>query len=260
MATTRAGAETALVIRLTQMAGTACFPARRALPSVDGCLSRDSAGAGVSSCRNRVDARQPYAGAGAGPVPVPVPRPVPRPRVRSRACAAQSAGHQVLRSASSTSAISSVSSPDVDPVHDARGHTVPGRTSGQVRADDVRSDSSPRARIARGPACSRSAPATTRAARNRHQVAVAPFQARLPGFSKWSQAQKGVRTWLARRVARRLSFAARAVRRQIAANRYWTTIRVLPSGSRSQNSGGTGPPMRLTSGSTSIPLLFSWAW
>jgi hypothetical protein len=39
-----------------------------------------------------------------------------------------------------------------------------------------------------------------------------------------------------------------------------TTIRVLPSGSRSQNSGGTGAPMRLTSGSTSTPLAFSSAW
>lgn len=39
-----------------------------------------------------------------------------------------------------------------------------------------------------------------------------------------------------------------------------TTIRVLPSGSRSQNIGGTGSPMRLTSASTSTPSAFSWAW
>jgi len=34
---------------------------------------------------------------------------------------------------------------------------------------------------------------------------------------------------------------------------YWTTMRVLPSGSRSQNIGGTGSPIRLTSTSTSTP-------
>ena len=41
---------------------------------------------------------------------------------------------------------------------------------------------------------------------------------------------------------------------------YWTTMSLLPSGSRSQNSGGTGSPIRLTSGSTSTPLAFRSAW
>jgi hypothetical protein len=39
-----------------------------------------------------------------------------------------------------------------------------------------------------------------------------------------------------------------------------TTISELPSGSRSQNSGGTGSPMRLISVSTSTPAAFSSAW
>ncbi len=45
-----------------------------------------------------------------------------------------------------------------------------------------------------------------------------------------------------------------------AAQRFPTTISVLPSGSRNQNSGGTGSPMRLTSGSTSTPPAFRSAW
>jgi ATP-dependent Clp protease ATP-binding subunit ClpC len=36
-------------------------------------------------------------------------------------------------------------------------------------------------------------------------------------------------------------------------HRVWTTIRLWPSGSRNQNIGGTGPPMRATSASTSTP-------
>ena len=39
-----------------------------------------------------------------------------------------------------------------------------------------------------------------------------------------------------------------------------TTISVLPSGSRNQNSGGTGSPKRLTSASTSTPRSLSCAW
>jgi hypothetical protein len=35
---------------------------------------------------------------------------------------------------------------------------------------------------------------------------------------------------------------------------------VLPSGSRNQNIGGTGPPMRDTSGSVSTPAELSSAW
>src|SRR6185437_16628302 len=39
-----------------------------------------------------------------------------------------------------------------------------------------------------------------------------------------------------------------------------TTMREFPSGSRSQNIGGTGPPKRLTSSSTSAPAAFSASW
>jgi hypothetical protein len=41
--------------------------------------------------------------------------------------------------------------------------------------------------------------------------------------------------------------------RQADGGLYWTTMRVLPSGSRNQNIGGTGSPIRLTSVSTSTP-------
>ncbi|HVC86698.1 MAG TPA: hypothetical protein VNC40_04635 [Gaiellaceae bacterium] len=34
----------------------------------------------------------------------------------------------------------------------------------------------------------------------------------------------------------------------------------FPSGSRSQNIGGIGPPQRVTSSSTSAPAAFSAAW
>src|SRR5579872_4891330 len=40
---------------------------------------------------------------------------------------------------------------------------------------------------------------------------------------------------------------------QADAGPYCTTMRVLPSGSRNQNIGGTGSPIRLTSVSTSTP-------
>jgi hypothetical protein len=39
-----------------------------------------------------------------------------------------------------------------------------------------------------------------------------------------------------------------------------TTSSVLPSGSRNQNIGGTGSPMRMTSASTSTPRACRWAW
>jgi hypothetical protein len=39
----------------------------------------------------------------------------------------------------------------------------------------------------------------------------------------------------------------------------WTTISEFASGSRTQNIGGTGPPYRLTSSSTSAPAAFSVA-
>src|SRR5206468_10529531 len=40
----------------------------------------------------------------------------------------------------------------------------------------------------------------------------------------------------------------------------WTTISAFPSGSRTQNIGGTGPPKRETSASTSAPAAFNAAW
>jgi hypothetical protein len=40
----------------------------------------------------------------------------------------------------------------------------------------------------------------------------------------------------------------------------WTTINEFPSGSRTQNIGGTGPPQRVTSSSTSTPEAFRAAW
>src|SRR6202000_1772206 len=39
-----------------------------------------------------------------------------------------------------------------------------------------------------------------------------------------------------------------------------TTISVWPVGSRNQNIGGTGSPMRETSASTSTPRPFIWVW
>jgi uncharacterized protein (TIGR02271 family) len=55
--------------------------------------------------------------------------------------------------------------------------------------------------------------------------------------------------------------AARATGRPPdSAQRFSTTIRVLPSGSRNQNIGGIGSPMRLTSASTSTPPAFRSAW
>lgn len=52
----------------------------------------------------------------------------------------------------------------------------------------------------------------------------------------------------------------RGAHRKSAAGRYWTTMSVLPSGSRNQNIGGTGSPIRLTSASTSTPAWRSRAW
>jgi hypothetical protein len=58
----------------------------------------------------------------------------------------------------------------------------------------------------------------------------------------------------------RIATMIRAGRLRSARQLCWTIISVLPSGSRNQNIGGTGSPMRAISASTSTPPASSWAW
>ena len=100
----------------------------------------------------------------------------------------------------------------------------------------------------------------------RHAAAVpalraAPTTSTSPQRSSSSQSSRGARTRRApvrRRRRARKSTARRST--VVFSSSGSTTISELPSGSRSQNIGGTGPPKRVTSSSTSTPASFSAAW